>query len=311
MRKYLLIILPVASFLPATLFSQACCSGGVPLLGSLEASTTRANNWQFSLTYDFNRLSRLYSGTNHIEKDPNQRRRIAQSLLLETSYGFSKHISASVILSFIQQERRISSGLIGSTDFVTARGMGDAIGLLKYSIIPINIVSQLEFVVGAGAKVPFGSTDLKSQGIRISDDLQPGTGAWDGILWGYFFRGFEPHIPMNIYLQSSYRLTGTNSFGYKFGNEFILTLGGTSGSKGFLNYSLSFRYRAVQPDKRDDVELPNSGGKWLYIGPGLNLNLSPSVGVKFSGQVPIYHNLEGTQLTTTYRLSVSLFYILF
>ncbi|MFQ5582831.1 MAG: hypothetical protein ACE5GL_00155 [Calditrichia bacterium] len=311
MIRVISIVLIIFSGLPSLLYSQACCSGGVPFLGALEVSTTPANNFQLSLTYDYNRLSRVYTGSNFLEVDPNQRQRIGQSVLLEASYGFSSRFSATVVTSVIQQKRRIASDITGETDFIRANGLGDAAVLAKFSIIPFNLLSRREAAIGAGVKIPFGENNFNVNGIRVSDDLQPGSGSWDGILWGYLARGFYPKIPVTAFLRSSYRLTGTNSFNYKFGNEFLLSLGGILSTKSFLSYSMLFRYRSVTADQRNDATLPNSGGKWLYVIPGLNVNLSSSMGVRLSGQVPVYRNLDGTQLTTTYRLSVALFYSFF
>ena len=310
--KRLFVILTIGLlYTPISLFSQACCSGGVPFLGALEVSTIPAKNLQLSLTYDYNRLSRVYSGTDYLEVDPNQRRRIGQAVLLRGSYGFSSRIATTVVVSVIQQQRRITAGGTGNTDFIKAQGIGDAAALIKYSFIPFNMMSQRELSLSAGVKIPLGANDLTSDGIRVSEDLQPGSGAWDAIIGGYIAKGFMPTVPITAFFRSSFRVTGTNSIGYKFGNEFVASIGANYAPKSIINYSLLFRYRSVTADKRNNAVLPNSGGNWLYVIPGLNFNLTPSMGVRFSGQFPIYRNLDGTQLTTTYRLSASFFYVLF
>lgn len=145
--------------------------------------------------------------------------------------------------------------------------------------------------------------------------MQPGTGSWDGVLWGYFSKGFVPALPLNIFLNGSYRLYGTNnrfgdSFqqGYTFGNELFVNLGAGYRTDTFFDFTLMLRFRNTTPDKFDDGQLPNTGGNWLYLVPGVNGKISGNFTARLSGQIPLYRNLTGTQLTTTYSASIGLFY---
>ena len=200
-------------------------------------------------------------------------------------------------------------------EFLRTRGIGDAVLLVKYNIVPLNIVSQREIAIGAGPKIPLGKSRLSSEGILLPADMQPGTGAWDGILWAYAYQGFLPTIPINVFATASYRLTGTNDRfaaasqeGYKFGNEFIATLGTSYRTDWPFDLSFQIRYRSVAADRFSSSEVPNTGGKWIYFLPGLNVNLFDELSLRFSGQIPVHRKLEGTQLTTSYTLSLSLFY---
>jgi len=42
--------------------------------------------------------------------------------------------------------------------------------------------------------------------------------------------------------------------------------------------------------------------------PGLNLNIYENLGIRGEGELPLYRKLNGTQLTTSYTISFSLFY---
>lgn len=48
---------------PVYLFSQACCSGGVPLGGSLGLGTAENQSLQFLLNYNYNLLNDLMDGS--------------------------------------------------------------------------------------------------------------------------------------------------------------------------------------------------------------------------------------------------------
>jgi len=294
--------------------SQACCSAGTPLLRSLDVGTITGKTWNFSLTYEYNFLDDVLSGSKSIE---GRRQRLSQSVLLETSYGLNDRWSLSSIISFVQQQRKLNSdNSEGSQEELTTRGLGDAVALIKYNMIPLNILSQRQLAVGAGLKIPSGKSDLKLNGILLPADMQPGTGAWDGILWAYFYQGFLPTTRLNMFANASYRFTGKNNRfqlsdtkfkGYKFGNEFVFTTGVAYRTDNFFDFSLLARFRNVGPDEFASSEVANTGGNWLYIVPGINTNFN-SFTIRMAGQIPIYRDLQGVQLSTTYTASVSLFY---
>lgn len=296
----------------STARTQACCSAGAPLLSSLESPATDAGKLQVSLTYEYNLLNDVVSGSSLLNDD--SRKRLTHSLLLETSYGFSSSLSASVLLTAVQHERRIQpiSGVAGS--FVRTRGVGDAILLVKYRLIRANIVTQLDASVGGGIKLPLGRSGIVHDGILLPADMQPGTGAWDGVMWAYGSQGFLPTLPVNLFASLSYRFTGSNlrygnnHEGYTFGNELVGNLGAGLRTNTEWDVSLAIRFRLTTPDQFGGDQIPNTGGQWLSVVPGVNVKALENLAVRASAQIPIYRNLEGTQLTTSYTASVTLFY---
>lgn len=302
----LIILLGITKVYP-----QACCSAGTPMLGSLETSTTAKNNLQLSITYDYNTLNSVFEGTKQI--DDLTRERVTNSALLETTYGLTDKFSVTGLFSFINQRRIITSS-IGSENRLSSSGIGDALLLVKYEIISQTILNQTQLAVGLGPKIPTGVSDLKQNGILIPADMQPGSGSWDFVFWSYYSQGFMPTLPLNIFITASYKLNTSNyrfsnsDAGYKFGNEFVSSIGAGYRTDTIFDYSFSLRFRTTSVDQFDDEDVPNTGGIWLYALPGINIKVAEGLITRISGQIPIYRNLEGTQLTTTYTLSASLFY---
>lgn len=299
-------------FSETSLWAQACCSAGTPLLGSLEFPSTPEGIWQFALTYDYNVLRDVVSGTQKLVDDT--RRRQTHSLMWETSYGISSLFSVSVMFTAVQQERTIAPET-ASESLLRTRGVGDALVLLKYALIPLTLPAQQEVTIGMGEKIPLGSSTLTSNSILLPADMQPGTGAWDGILWAYASQGFVPRAPLNLFVIASHRLSGTNERygsdqqGYKFGNETVVSLGAGYRTGNKVDYSLVLRYRRVAPDQFGGSEISNTGGMWLSILPGVNVTLSDGLTARASALIPLYRNLNGTQLTTTYGVTISAFYV--
>jgi hypothetical protein len=307
-----LLLIPMLIFVSTSLKGQACCSAGSPLLGSLEVSTVYSGELQIGLTYELNVLKDVYSGSTRLDDD--FRERTVNSFILEANYGISDRISVSTLFTFINQSRNISTyGNLSSN--LNTSGLSDGILLLKYNIIPLDFANQFELSVGGGIKLPIGNSTLRSDGILIPAHMQSGSGSWDGILWGYASKGFMPIIPLNIFLNVSYRANGTNNrFGesfqqrYSFGNELFINLGAGYRTDTFFDFTFILRYRNTTKDNFDGAEVPNTSGNWLYLVPGINGKLSDQFTVRLSGQLPVYRNLSGTQLTTSYSASLGIFY---
>ena len=171
------------------------------------------------------------------------------------------------------------------------------------------MATQQEFTVGLGPKLPLGRHDVRtSDGILIPSDMQPGSGAWDGVAWAYFYKGFLPVTRLSLFGTVSARLTGVNDMDYKFGDEFVTTLSTGYRTDGLFDWSLSARYRFTRPDQRFNEDIANTGGQWVMLMPGANLKLAPEWTLRLAARLPIYRRLNGAQLTTSYRLSASLFF---
>lgn len=308
--------LTIATFLTITLmpaegWAQACCSAGTPFLGSLEFPATPERNWRFAFVYDYNTLRDVVSGTKQIFD--NTRQRVTHSLMWETSYGITSRFSATVLITAVQQERKIAPET-PTESVLRTRGLGDALLLFKYALVPLTLPSQQEVTIGIGGKIPLGVSTLTSRGVLIPADMQPSTGAWDGVLWGYASQGFIPWAPLTLFMTASHRFTGTNERyvtdqrGYKFGNETFLSAGGGYRTDDTMEYLLMVRYRQVEPDLFSGFEIPNTGGVWLSLLPGLNIHIEGGLTVHASVLIPIYRSLNGTQLTTTSAATLSLFY---
>ncbi|MCH8171290.1 MAG: hypothetical protein IIB07_09250 [Bacteroidetes bacterium] len=308
--RYIIIFI----FLGSTLvYSQACCSAGSPLLSSIEVSSLQKGVLRFGFTYEFNYLNDVFTQTTNI--NDNTRRRIVHSVLFETNYGITSNLSVSSLFTFINQRRIIFSSL-ATQNKISTLGIGDAVVLVKYNFMPLSILNKNEFSIGAGVKIPFGESTLKNQGILLPADLQPGSGSWDFLLSAYGSKSFFPSLPLNIFGNASFRINGINNRfgdkfeGYSFGNEIIATLGAGYRTNSIWDFSLMFRYRNSQPDEFAQNEIANTGGNWLYIVPGINANLNNQITVRVSGSVPLYRDLTGTQLTTTYTTNFTIFYTL-
>ncbi|MEX2564765.1 MAG: transporter [Cyclobacteriaceae bacterium] len=311
--KIACLLFLMLSFLFRDVLGQACCSGGVPVGGTLGLGTADAKAVQFLLTYDHNVIRDLMDGNSLLADDT--RSRLTKSFLMEVNYGIHERIALTMVLPFVRQERSIReyNNQIG---FTRAQGLGDMVFLLKYRILNPQNHANSEWLVGAGPKIPTGRTDFKNnQGLTMVADMQPGSGSLDGMFWTFYQQSKFLLTPMSLLGILTYRASGKNrnynqTQVYQFGNEFQANVG--------INYNLFVhwpmdvflfgRYRRQTVDLVDGNTFPGSGGKWIYAIPGLSVHFNPDLSIRAWADIPLYRSLNGSQLTTSYKYSLSLFF---
>ncbi len=292
-------------------FGQTCCSGGVPLSSSLGLPPESGNVFQLNLNYDLNVLQTLKTGREELNDDSRTRR--THSALLQLGYSFTDRISVDALFSWVRQERSIKQ--FGNEDFLATDGIGDAVLLFKYKLFS-SAQDQTIVTSAIGVKAPLGSSDLRrDDGLTINADLQPGSGAWDGIAWTQVVHTLGARPSMSLSGTAVYGTKGKNddylgSQVYQFGNELQITAGLADRlflGQFIIDPSLALRFRHVRPDRLDEEDVPSTGGKWIFINPGLSYWFSPKYALNAQVELPLFADIEGTQVTPTYRINIGLF----
>jgi len=290
---------------------QTCCSGGVPLSGNIGLPLGSKGTWQFSMTYDINVLRNLLEGSTQLEDKARERR--TQSILVQMGYTINNRWSLDLFTSLVNQQRTINHFAVA--DHVSTSGLGDAAILLKYNTINPEL-SNFQVTVAAGPKLPTGKSDLRREdGIPLIADLQPGSGALDAIFWtnAQYTLNFRSSLKISSTFIYSYKGQNNQYLGnqsYKFGNEFQALIAISDYFLLFeklLDISLACRLRAVERDQYNELEMPNTGGRWLFLTPGFAYNLGTKVALNASFEVPLYSFVQGIQLSPSFRLNSGLF----
>lgn len=273
-------------------------------------SVEKKGVFQIGLNYDYNNLNTLNNGTQRL--NDNSRLRITHSVLLNLGYAITNNLAVEGLFTWVNQRRNISQ--FGSENLDRTSGIGDGLLLLKYNFKnTLGLNNNLEF--GIGAKVPFGSsTETNDQGIVLNADLQPGSNAWDAIIFVSADKQPKFRPSMSFSGRLIYRKTGTNNTylgnsSYQFGNEIQVFLGIADQFNIFKTLatpSISFKYRDADLDKIDGFDLDNTGGNWLFIIPDFTIGLSPKLSFSTRAEIPLYSNVDGTQLTPTYRITTGI-----
>ncbi len=291
--------------------AQGCCSGGTPLSGNLELTTSAAKTLSVRLIYDYNHLGDLVSKSK--ELNDKTRTRLTHSGLLRLGYAFDNRWALTALLPIIRQVEKIDIGVAQNS--TVGQGFGDIVLMLQYNIFNDNTYS---WSVAAGAKTATGPTNRSHEltGLLLNPDLQPGTGSWDILAVSQFNKRDFLLEQMFFRAGITYRYTTTaDRFNqqqrYKFGNELQVNWGLTHQlfwGATQITPQLMFRYRYTEVDQSDGSPAPNTGGHWGYVLPGVEVLLDPRYGFGLVTQWPLYRRLTGVQLTTSYKITVSVFY---
>ncbi|WP_421774279.1 hypothetical protein [Gracilimonas sp.] len=290
--------------------AQTCSCAGAPLISSQNFATVSGGSFMGGLTWEHNNISSLYSGTDELSNRTQER--ITNTALLELSYGINDRLSITGTFTYIEKSRTTGLQTQGSSTTITTSGIGDGIVMTKYHLINQDLWNPYQVSLGVGAKFPFGTNSLQANNVALNADMQPGTGAWDGVGWMFVSRAVRS-LNMNVFLNGSYRYTGTaerfnDSDNYTFGNELVALAGVSGGVWSRWSYDGQLKFRSTSKDQLNDFSLPNTGGDWITIKTGIGYQVHDWVNLQVFGELPVYQQLNGTQPTTSYVISASVFF---
>lgn len=280
-----------------------CCSGGVPMAGNIGMPVGESKTFQVSFNLDHNSLENFLTGSEEAT-ELLTRVRSTTSYLLEGSYSFSKLLSLDLLVPYVVQRREINSNQVSTS------GIGDMVILPKVTV-------GKKFTIGTGVKLPLGNTEESNNGFPLIIDLQPGSGAFDLINHLSYTVSSINFLPtMSMVVTANYRNTGTNknylgNSTYRFGNE-IQVIAGLSNRFTFfksalMDLSMRLRFRHASQDISNDTKISNTGGRWLFLNPGLSYLITPALSYQFNAEVPLVQHVEGTQLSPTFRVNTGVF----
>jgi hypothetical protein len=310
--RYLTLCVTVALWAdPSPLHSQGCCTAGSSSLGGFENGAQTYRTLTFSANYQYTSLKDAYQQRERID-DPLRRTAEVAYFTVQADYGIQPRLSllASIYYSDKNRELTVESGQStgGFVETVKFRGsgIGDMTLMGKYQAVRPTITAPFGLALGGGATIPTGSYTEEQDGSQLSIDLQPGTGAVSLIGWllaGYSF----PEAGIGLSLMGLYRYSTANLDGYRVGDEININLAVERGLGEHLAASLVLRSRFGMRDYVETRFLGGTGGTFHDVMPGLSYVDGPSIARVF-GQIPLYRNVSGIQLTPTYLLGVEYSY---
>lgn len=289
---------------------QTCSCAGAPLISAQSAGADKAGQLIIGLTYEHHEISRVFAGTHRVGEETE---RATKSTLLEVHYGITDRLSISSTLNFAQKDRVTGTDGSNARSSLRTSGIGDALLLLRYTVLKQSLWKRNHFSIGAGVKAPSGSSSLKRGGLPLNADMQPGSGSWDGIVLANWSHSLLPRTKAALFATVSYRFSGTNerfnaADRYRFGNEASFSFGVANSLGTKSAYSLGLLYRTSRQDERNEAKIFNTGGRWLSVAPSMQRAINSKTELRLSGRYPITQWLRGTQPSTSFATAISILY---
>ncbi len=292
-------------------YSQGCCSGGTPLSGNLDIAANPSKTLSVRLIYDNNKLQDLLVQTKELEDKT--RTRLSNSVLLRLNYALNKRIALTTLFSYSNQIENVD--FLNFSSSSQGVGLGDIVFFVQYNFINSN---KTGLSTALGIKAPTGKIDRINEetNLLLPPDLQPGTGALDYLFSSQYARKNIADKNFDLHAGLTYRLTApaerfNNQQIYEFGNEFQFFTGLSKSfyiKKSILAPQVTLRYRHTDFDKTNEIKTANTGGHWTYLSLSSSYTHSSKVSFFIQGSFPLYRNLDGVQLTTSYRITTSVSY---
>lgn len=161
---------------------------------------------------------------------------------------------------------------------------------------------RLDFYgVNFGLKLPTGDTGVQNAaGDTAERSLQPGTGTTDLVLGAYYTRMLSSGSSWfaNLLVQAP-----LNSHeGYKPGRQAGFDVGYRWGTTDRLTLMLQLNALYKDRDSGAEAEPDDSGGKFVFVSPGLSYVIVKNAQLFGFVQLPIYQYVNGVQLTADWAV---------
>jgi len=198
----------------------------------------------------------------------------------------------------------LSAGDSANTNSHT-QSIGDIKLIARYQGFSPDGDTGLQF----GLKLPTGKHDYSfssgpGAGTPLDRSLQPGNGNTDLILGVYRYGTLNKN--WDWFAQGLFQASIKTLHGYRPGNAVNLNTGVRYMAYDKIVPQLQINAQTRQRDTGANADPANTGGKLVYLSPGLTVTLNKSTKIYGFIQIPVYQYVEGLQLAPRWNASVGL-----
>src|SRR6185503_3619284 len=235
-------------------------------------------------------------GIGEISQHHDEVRTINRNWLATVDYAFNEAWGVSATLPLVDRfhthiHNHMGAQLPETWNF-TELGDARVLGRRQWRAESAEAQRLDFFGVNFGLKLPTGQDDVRNgEGELAERSLQPGTGTTDALLGGYFrrvlgsgsswFADALVQLPLNEHDQ------------FKPGRRTSVDLGYRREMSDKLGLMLQLNALHKSRDRGDQAEPEDSGGRFLFLSPGVSYTLTPSWQVYGFLQLPLYQHVNG------------------
>ena len=289
-----------------------------------------------NFVYEFIDQDQPYIGTTRarvgqIPRDHDEQFTRNSTYKLSLDYGLTPRLTIGVLLPFLDrlhqhiahEEQEMPGNpngveLVKKTERWRYQEFGDMQFTLRYLLLKPETPFQPAFSLILGAKLPTGRTSVDNGEEKAELTLQPGNGAWDGLVGLAFVQNFSVGTMRHetalapVFVTALGRFpVGVGKFGYKPGGELFLNFGIAYPILRKLDVlaQVNFHYRDRDSvGHAPGVERADSGREELFLSPGFRYHLTDTMDIYSLVQVAARRRVNGIQLTSDWNLTSGISY---
>jgi len=313
-----LLLLASAAVTPARV--KSCGAADCPLN---RFQYLGAGSLRLGLLYDYVNQDRIRIGTTPsfvgaISGHHDEVQTLNARTTLQAELGLSERVSVGVDVPFVHREhshilRDPGGDRWERWDFT---GLGDLVLTATVATILPSADEDAFLSVTAGIKTASGVTDASNaDGEEAEATIQPGTGSVDALIRVNYrqpiaavpaFGGVFATLPLEVGL--TYQRSGRGKDDYLPGNTFLAHVGTRYqvARRASLLLQINARNQGFADIGSTDEPRENTGGTWVFVSPGLAINLADAFTGSAFVQLPVYQDVHGIQQVSSANLSFGL-----
>lgn len=265
----------------------------------------------FIMKYKHFKRDDLFSGTEKVENANPDRKMAVDHISMILRQGLPFGFDIRVVIPYQQKNMKVKKlkvdGTIMKRNF-DGIGVGDLRLFTRYQILNQKKKAPFFLMVGAGIKLPTGSTNEKLDGQLLPMGVQSGSGSIDYIGEIGITKILRRHR-IDVYGSYTYKTNGDNEF--RFGNMLNYDVGYSFAVSKFFDLGLEFNGKTTGKNSGEGVNYSLGGNKIalspggrteLAITPGVHIKMSKDLHLSFAVPYYFYQNVNGEQPVGKYEV---------
>ncbi|MCI0554459.1 MAG: hypothetical protein L0287_26220 [Anaerolineae bacterium] len=315
MKRFVILLFSAAMFIPGALYAS-CGAASCPLN---HHRYLRAGSFHIGFSREYINQDKIFIGgspsfVGAIGGHHDEVQTINERSVFQLQVGVSNRLGFALDVPFIARQHSHIHHHQGEDiwEYWNFKGFGDVLASAQFAVLLPESDFEPYLSVQAGLKLPSGVTNIKNaDGDEAEVTIQPGSGSTDFVL-GFNYRQTITSIPtlsgdfsaLPISAGATYQANGKGSYDWRFGNTLLAHIGTEYQFSTHASLLLQINGRKQEYSDVGTTREPgeNTGGTWVYVSPGLKLDLSDAISAYGYVQLPVYQNVNGIQQTSAFNL---------
>ena len=292
----------------APLTASASCGSAFCMVDtqwSMQGVDTSAGT-RLDLRYEYINQNRLQSGRSRVgvgelPRDHDETSTLNRNYVGTLDHSFDANWGVNVTVPLVNREHHHLMNNDDGTQTPESwkfTELGDVRVLGRYQFTPTESTEHTlgQWGLYFGAKLPTGSHTVANEDGEVAErTLQPGTGTTDA-LFGAFTRRALPLKDMSWFAQALVQFPLNTRDDYRPGKRLSIDTGLRYESSERLAFLLQANLLFRGRDSGEQAEPEDSGGRSLWLSPGVSFAVTKNIQAYGFVQLPLYQYVNGVQL---------------